>query len=76
MLNKVHKMTAIAIFLLVQYSRSHPTDDLFLNEQWKLVTSTYLKYDSTKAFLDLMKQKFPENINFYSIGKSVQGREM
>jgi len=66
----------IAILLALAATNGKSEVDDILVEQWKLVTTTYLRYDATQAFLDLMKQSFPENLNFYSIGKSVQGREM
>jgi len=73
---RLQKVTAIAILLVITVKNGKSEVDKILVEQWKLVTTTYLRYDATKTFLDLMKQSFPENLNFYSIGKSVQGREM
>jgi len=68
----------LGFLLLLLISNSHQSDHLdgILKRQWKLVSTTYLKYNSTVKFLELMKQSFPENVDFYSIGKSVQGREM
>jgi len=63
------------VFTLIQNCESTGQSDI-LDEQWKLVTTSYLRYEATKEFLDLMKLNFPENFNFYSIGSSVQGREM
>jgi len=63
------------ILIVLQAYKCDPLDDI-LTQQWDLVTTTYLRYDATKAFLEIMKKSFPELVDFYSIGKSVQGREM
>jgi len=72
----VHPVIIILVFRLIRDCRSDEGRGDILDEQWKLVTTSYLKYNATKEFLDLMKQSFPENFNFYSIGNSVEGREM
>jgi len=77
MASLVHKLTLsiLLLVMVVQTCNSDSLDDL-LNEQWKLVTTSYLRYEATLSFLELLKQSFPENFAYYSIGKSVQGREM
>jgi len=69
----------ISVFILAvlvfQFSYCDSSDEI-LTEQWELVTTKYLQYDATKGFLDKMKQSFPDLFDYYSIGKSVQGKEM
>jgi len=74
----IHGVPIDVITLVIIFSQHGKSDNLddILSEQWTLVTTTYLRYDATKTFLDLMKQSFPENLDYYSIGKSVQGREL
>jgi len=72
----LHLSIIVLLFItLIQTCKSTGRSDI-LDEQWKLVTTQYLRYEATKEFLDLMKLNFPQNFNFYSIGSSVQGREM
>jgi len=67
-----------ATFLLVVIFKPSSSDRLedLLNEQWNLVTTSYLRYEATTKFLEIMKESFPENLAYYSIGESVQGRKL
>jgi len=65
----------VLVFTICQKIKSDNLDDI-LNDQWNLIATTYLRHNDTKIFLDLMKESFPENVNYYSIGESVEGNEL
>jgi len=46
-----------------------------LNEWWTTVSTTNPKYEATTALLNSIQGTFPDLVQIYSIGKSVEGRE-
>lgn len=47
-----------------------------LNEFWNIFSTSWPRYEKTTNVLHEMEQTFPENVKIYSIGKTVQDREM
>jgi hypothetical protein len=47
-----------------------------LNHWWKTFSTSWTRYDQTTKILQIMEKTLPNNMNLYSIGKTVQGREM
>lgn len=50
--------------------------DAILKSWWTKVATTYPKYAETLELLRDMEKTFPDLVHVYTVGKSVQGREM
>lgn len=75
----------VAILLLVTWGDAVPTGaavagsgghDNDLNTWWEMVSKSYPRYENTTKLLENIKATFPDLVNVYTVGKSVQGREM
>ncbi|CAL8120113.1 unnamed protein product [Orchesella dallaii] len=65
--------------LLVELGSSVPTGDTSppdLEQLWKKVSTSYPRYKETTELLNGLQSGFPELVKIYSVGKSVEGREM
>lgn len=47
-----------------------------LSKWWDQVSTSYPKYDNTTKILEELKAVNPDLVKVYSVGKSVEGREM
>lgn len=52
------------------------TEDNDLNRWWEEVSGQYPKYNNMTQLIHEMEEKYPDLINVYTVGKSVEGREM
>jgi len=70
------KTLFIALFALISITSLSSASDDYLDEAWRIVTTTYPRYNATYTMLHKLEELFPSLVKIYSIGKSVQGREM
>ena len=69
-------VTLLCLFVGEKVSQGTEVESRRLSELWTTFSSSYPKYNETTSLLHEMENLFPDLVHIYSVGKSVDGREL